>query len=254
MHKSLQEKEGKDAVVHPELFQRRSFLLKAGLATASAAVLFTGCSPDMIESSTDVASNPAGARTAATNVDLGTGDVAVLNYAYLLEQLEAAFYIQAASSQRFLDRLTASDRRFFLDVRNHEIVHRDFFKAALGANAIPEVSFNFSSINFVNRNQVLATAKTLEDIGVAAYNGAGRFLQSAAFLTLAGKIVSVEARHAAYFREILGYYDRSVLDATAFAGDDIIDENGLDLAYTPTQVIALAAPFINGEVKFDALA
>jgi rubrerythrin len=177
----------------------------------------------------------------------------VLNYAYLLEQLEAAFYTQAASSQRFLDRLTASDRRFFLEVRNHEIVHREFFKAALGANAIPEVSFNFSSINFVNRNQVLATAKTFEDLGVAAYNGAGRFLETPAFLTLAGKIVSVEARHAAYFREILGTYDRSMMDATAFAGDDIIDENGLDLAYTPAQVLAAAKPFINGEVKFDAL-
>jgi hypothetical protein len=253
MHKSLQEKEGKDATVHPELFQRRNFLLKAGLATASAAVLLTGCNPEMIESSTDVVSNPAGARTAATNVDLGSGDIAVLNYAYLLEQLEAAFYTQAASSQRFLDRLTASDRRFFLDVRNHEIVHREFFKAALGANAIPEVSFNFKSINFVNRNQVLATAKTFEDLGVAAYNGAGRLLQTPAFLTLAGKIVSVEARHAAYFREILGYYDRSMLDATAFAGDDIIDENGLDLALTPAQVIAAAAPFINGEVNFSAL-
>jgi hypothetical protein len=44
-----------------------------------------------------------------------------------------------------------------------------------------------------------------------------------------------------------------MMDATAFAGDDIIDENGLDLAYTPAQVIAAAAPFINGEVKFDAL-
>ena len=252
MHKSLQEKQSKDDAVHSELLHRRNFLLKAGLATASAAVFLTGCNPEAIESSTDVA-NPAAGRTAATNVDLGTGDIAVLNYAYLLEQLEAAFYTRAASSQRFLDRLTASDRRFFLDVTNHEVIHREFFKAALGANAIPEVSFNFSSINFVNRNQVLATAKTLEDIGVAAYNGAGRFLQNPAFLTLAGKIVSVEARHAAYFREILGTYDRSLLDATAFAGDDIIDENGLDLAYTPAKVISLAAPFINGEVKFDAL-
>jgi len=252
MHKSLQEKQSKDGAVHSELLHRRNFLLKAGLATASAAVLLTGCNPEAIESSTDVA-NPAAGRTAATNVDLGTGDVAVLNYAYLLEQLEAAFYTQAASSQRFLDRLTASDRRYFIDVRNHELIHREFFKAALGSAAIPEVSFNFSSINFVNRNQVLATARTFEDLGVAAYNGAGRFLQSAAFLTLAGKIVSVEARHAAYFREILGTYDRSMLDATAFAGDDIIDENGLDLAYSPSQVIAAAAPFINGEVKFDAL-
>jgi hypothetical protein len=30
--------------------------------------------------------------------------------------------------------------------------------------------------NFNNRDQVLATAKALEDTGVAAYNGAGRLL------------------------------------------------------------------------------
>lgn len=253
MHKSLQEKEGKDSAVNPELFQRRNFLVKAGLATASAAVLFTGCTSDLIESTTDVA-NPASARTAAVNVDLGSGDVAVLNYAYLLEQLEAAFYIQAAASQRFLNNLTASDRRFFVDVRNHEIVHRDFFKAALGANAIPEVSFNFSAINFSNRNQVLQYASTFEDLGVAAYNGAGKFLQTPDFVTLAGKIVSIEARHAAYFREILGYYMPSSMNGpTSFAGDDLIDENGLERALLPAQVLEAAKPFINGEVNASAL-
>ena len=56
---------------------------------------------------------------------------------------------------------------------NHEVAHRDFFKAALGASAIYTLSFDFSSINFSDRAMVLGTAKALEDTGVSAYNGAG---------------------------------------------------------------------------------
>jgi hypothetical protein len=60
---------------------------------------------------------------------------------------------------------------------------------------LPELSFNYGNLDFNSRTQVLATAKALEDTGVAAYNGAGR-LSNPDYLLLAGKIVSVEARHA----------------------------------------------------------
>jgi len=50
---------------------------------------------------------------------------------------------------------------------------------------------------------------------VAAYNGAGRFLQSNVYLVLAGKIVSVEARHAALIRDIRTY--------NSFVGSDVVN-------------------------------
>jgi hypothetical protein len=236
----------------PAPFQRRLFLQKAGLATASAAVLLSGCKPDFVEVSEKVA-DPRSARMHSIKIDLGSGDIAVLNYAYLLEQLEAAFYSAAVANQVFMNQLTSRDRRFFSDIREHEVAHRDFFKAALGNNAIPEVTFDFSSIYFGNRNLVLRTAKTFEDLGVAAYNGAGHLLKNKEYLLLAGKIVSVEARHAAYIREVLGYYDPSLADPTLFAGEDVIDENGLDVALTPAQVLAAAAPFVEADISFSAL-
>ena len=49
---------------------------------------------------------------------------------------------------------------------------------------------------------ILKNAEMFEDLGVSAYNGAGKYLTSATNLTLAGKIVSVEARHAAAIRDI----------------------------------------------------
>jgi hypothetical protein len=255
MQKPLQEKKGGDLAVTNELSQRRAFLQRAGVATASAALFLTGCKSEFSELTEDVAADTRSARTRShyPTIDLGTGDVGILNYAYLLEQLEAAFYMRATMNSSFMNGLTSTDRRFFMDIRDHEVVHREFFKAALGTNAIPEVKFDFSMLDFADRNKVLDTAKTFEDLGVAAYNGAGKFLDTPAFLLLAGKIVSVEARHAAYLREVLTYYFPSKYNSRAlFAGDDIIDANGLDVAMSPNQVLAAAAPYVMANVTFNA--
>lgn len=252
MQKPLDEKKSGDLAVTNELPQRRAFLQKAGVATASAALFLTGCKSEFSEVTENVAADTRSARMNMTNIDLGSGDIGVLNYAYLLEQLEAAFYSKAVTNSGFMNGLTATDRRFFQDIRDHEVVHREFFKAALGSAAIPEVKFDFSMLDFADRNKVLDTAKTFEDLGVAAYNGAGKFLDSPAYLLLAGKIVSVEARHAAYLREVLTYYYPSKYNSRAlFAGDDIIDMNGLDVAMSPSQVLAAAAPYVMANVTFN---
>ena len=97
---------------------------------------------------------------------------------------------------------------------------------------------NFSSLDLTKRDVVFQTAKMFEDTGVAAYNGAGRLIHTPAYLVLAGKIVSVEARHAATIRDIL---NPKSMD---FAGDDVVNANGLDQAFAPSMVLPLVAPFI----------
>jgi hypothetical protein len=168
--------------------------------------------------------------------DLGSGDVGILNYAYALEQLEAAFYTNVLDGSYWAGA-NAEEKKILEDLYDHEVIHREFFKAAISANAeasqvLPELEFDFSSVNFADRDSVLGTARVLEDTGVAAYNGAGRLLQTPDFLVIAGKIVSVEARHAAAIRSIYLESD------TAFAGDDIIDSNGLDLAKDPQTILS----------------
>lgn len=54
------------------------------------------------------------------------------------------------------------------------MAHREFFKNALAKAAIPGLEVNFSGINFASRDSVLGTAKAFEDLGVSAYNGAGK--------------------------------------------------------------------------------
>ena len=165
-----------------------------------------------------------------------SNDFGVLNYAYALEQLEAAFYTMVTTSAGYMTTFSdAEERRVLEDLRDHEIAHREFFKAALGDNAIGALTPNFSAVNFGSRRSVLQTAQQFEDLGVAAYNGAGRYLDDAAFLTIAGKIVSVEARHAAAIRDIL--------DPLSFA------PNAFDPALPPSEVLGVAAPFIRNSVN-----
>lgn len=217
---------------------RRSFLHWAGITVGVATVGgLVGCSDDPT-------SPPQ-----STGVSLGSGDFGILNYAYALEQLEAAFYTQVMSTP--YSGMTAAETAILTDIRDHEITHRDFLKAALGSNAIAALSVTFASITFSSRASVLGAAKTFEDLGVGAYNGAGKLFSISAngttFLGLAGKIVSVEARHAAAIRDLL-----SPLSAS-FAGDDIVDANGLDVKYTPAYVLGAADPFITTQISYNNL-
>lgn len=178
-----------------------------------------------------------------SGTDLGSGDIGILNYAYALEQIEAAFYTKILESP--YGNITSAESALLADIRDHEIAHREFFKNALGAKAIPTLELDFSAINFSSRDNVLATAKTFEDLGVTAYNGAGKLITNPDYLVLAGKIVSVEARHAAYIRDLISN--------GSFADNTAIDINGLDMARTPNEVLTLAGPFVKTKLNASNL-
>jgi len=212
---------------------RMSFLKYLGISTAAASLLFTA------SSCSDDDDGPG-------SVNLGSGDTGILNYAYLLEQLEAAFYVKVTAS--FYASIPDAEKTILQDIRDHELAHRDFFKKALGKDAIADATFDFSSIDFTNRSSVLGAAKTFEDLGVSAYNGAGKLLVSADLLLIAGKIVSVEARHASAIRDLLNPYSAD------FAGDDIVTvSNGLDASNPPATVLTAARTYVKTSVDFSGL-
>ena len=221
--------ENKTVAGHPS---RRSFLKYTGATFAVTGLLLAGCKDD----------DP---KPMANAVSLGSGDTGVLNYAYALEQLEAAFYTQVLATP--YANMSSAEGQLLEDLQKHEVAHRAFFKAALGSSAIAALEVNFSSIDFSSRASVLGAAKTFEDLGVAAYNGAGRLLNDAGLLLVAGKIVSVEARHAAAIRSILDTNRRS------FAGDDVIDANGLDRAMMPPAVLMAASAFLKTNIDASSL-
>ncbi len=230
---------------------RRGFLKFAGVSAATVAGLgLYGCQDSggiTGSGSATSESTGTGEPNNAENgvVNLGSGDVGILNYAYALEQLEAAFYIEVMNNQ--YPDMTDEEGTILEDLRKHEVAHRDFYNAALGDNAIPGLEVDFSAIDFGSRESVLGTAMTFEDLGVSAYNGAGQLLENGGFLLVAGKIVSVEARHAAAIRDLL-----NPLSAD-FAGDDIVNEQGLGVVNTTGDVLAAASDFIVTEIDASNL-
>jgi hypothetical protein len=224
--------ENVDVLAFQKALHRRDFLRYTGYAgTAVAAGSILGLAACKDKDNDDNPSN---------GISFGSGDFAILNFAYALEQLEAAFYVQVVSTP--YSGMTTGEKNLLTDVRDHEVAHREFFKAALGSNAIPGLEVDFSTINFTNRDSVLATAKAFEDLGVSAYNGAGRYIASGDYLLLAGKIVSVEARHAAYIRDLISN--------GSFADSTVIDGNGLDKSRKPRAVLEIAGTYI--KTKLDA--
>jgi len=224
---------------------RRSFLRYVGGAAVVGGIL-SSCTPD---SEVAVSTTPeynlnkyARQMSNGITVDLGTGEVAILNYAYALEQLEAAYYEMLLANP--YPEMTAMERTMFTDIRDHEVVHRQFFKAALGSAAIPGLTPNFSGINFRQRSVAIDVARQFEDVGVTAYNGAGKYLKTANYLLTAGKIVSVEARHAALLSELQFPFSSS------FAGDTPVDGQGLERSREPGAVLAIVAPFVQETITF----
>lgn len=153
-----------------------------------------------------------------------------MNYAFALEQTELAFLRRVVAAP--YNGITADERRVFQDLHDQEVVHNEFFKAMLGARAIPALQTDFSKVNFQRRESVLETAMTFADLATSAYNGAGKLLIDPANLAISGKIVSIEARHAAVIRDL-------IRPRSGFFAPE-----ALDPAREPAEVLRLASAFV----------
>lgn len=225
--------------------ERRLFLRHLGVFAASTTALLAACSKGLDLDPDGNKNNYSAARVNADgSVDLGSGDIGILNYAYTLEQLETAFYTIAQEKTK---GLSFNDFQTLQELREHELVHREFYKAVLGANAIPDLEFDFSGIDWNNRNAVFDAANKFENTGVGAYNGAARFIKDVNIIGLAGKIVSVEARHTAWTAHMLHPNSKFAI------GHERIDNNGLDMVLRPAQVLPMVQVFIKQKLSGDNL-
>ena len=211
---------------------RRAFLKWGGVGVAALALANAG-------SITAFANPKTSPNAVQATISLGTGDTAIANFAYLLEQLEADFYSRVVANN-FYAGATAEERQIFTDLRDHEIIHRTYLKMGIGGNAIPQQTFDFSRIDFNSRDSVLSNAQSMEDTGVAAYNGSGQAVVDPNVLAAFGKIVSVEARHAAAIRDLRiprnGYFA----------------PHSEDFALDPLEVLTIVTPFLPVGTVVDA--
>jgi rubrerythrin len=137
-------------------------------------------------------------------------DIDILNYALMLERLEAIFY------RRVLDRFSESEfenasifdglgnylrRRAyenFQRISDHEDTHVQTLVEVitqLGGRPVPRSEYNFGITSVAS---AVRTAQVLESTGVKAYDGAIAHIERASLLTAGATIATVEARHASY--------------------------------------------------------
>ncbi len=212
---------------------RRDFLKVMGLGGALVLMpsMVTACSDN------NAVTGPGPGSGNTLTIDFAKGDIAVLQFAYVLEQLEADFYTRAVAAFGS-SNLSNTEQTTLGDIKNHEIIHREFLKAALTPANDFTITETYRGVNFNSRTSVLGTAAAFEDLGVAAYNGAAQYISDAGYLTLAGKIVSVEARHASAIHDLIAP------KTNAFAPQPF------DNAFSPTKVAGMAQGFIVDKLTF----
>jgi hypothetical protein len=198
---------GEDPGLAERLVSRRAAIGRG--AAASGAVAFGLRAASVPVALAAVARNAFGQGAA-----LPAAVISVLNFALVLEHLEAEFY------QRGLDAsglIPAADRTIFTTIRDHEVAHVNFLRSTLGPAARPKPTFDFTAGNgsgagpyanvFTNYETFKAVAQAFEDTGVRAYKGqAPALLPYDDVLTAALSIHSVEGRHAAEIRRLRGNF------------------------------------------------
>lgn len=226
--------------------ERRMFLRQFGLVSASTAAFLASCTREpLVDPQTGRGQARLGAEYLPDgSIDLGSGDIGIANLAYTLDQLETAFYATAVEKA---SGISAADRKVLAELHDHEVAHREFFKALLDGFAIPMLDFDFSGINFNDRNSVFDAAQQFENVGVAAFNGTGPLIHDVEILKVAGKMVSIEARHATLARHMLYPKTKYTLN------HELIDAQGRDWSLTPAQVLAKAQGFIKQKLSVASL-
>jgi len=204
---------------------------------AATTLVLAGCGDDDPE--------PAPATESVLTLG-GTDDNGILNYAYLLAQLEAAFYTKVVAAPPA--DLQPGELAYLTDLRDHELIHREYLKFVLGTNrydnSLPTpFEFDFSTFTLTTRTGVWTAAQLLEDAGAAAYNGAGKLLTVSTNLVALSKIASVESRHAALAHEML--------QSDSFAST--VGADGLDSAKTPVEILELLRPYFPVTISAAAL-
>ena len=120
----------------------------------------------------------------------------------------------------------------------HEEEHAETLQTViedLDGEVAPEPEVEFGSA-VEDPMEFLGTAIQLEDIGVSAYAGAAPFIENVDLVAPALSIHSVEGRHAAYVRTLMGQ--------TAFP-------NAFDQARSRSEVLELAGQFITNVEEFE---
>lgn len=126
-------------------------------------------------------------------------DAGILNYALTLEYVQAAFYTEAER----LGALRGREAMVARTLGGVERAHVAAFRSALGSAAVKRPSFDFRGTT-EDGETFLRTAVAFEDLGAAAYKAQLLRIRQPEIVSVAASVHSVEARHAAWMRYLVG--------------------------------------------------
>ncbi|CDZ98489.1 Ferritin-like superfamily [Phaffia rhodozyma] len=132
-------------------------------------------------------------------------DTTILQYALTLEHLENAFYSEALSmfdADAFASvgyKPWVRDR--VVQIGQHEASHVAFLQTALGDAATKPCNYSFG-LAALDPKGFLGLSSVIENVGVSAYLGAASKITNPDYITAAGAILTVEARHQAWITSV----------------------------------------------------
>jgi hypothetical protein len=139
------------------------------------------------------------ARPAVAQAGRSENDTGILRFDLVLEYLQAGMYTEAER----LGELKPTTLAWARVVGAHERAHVQAIKNLLGRDAVPSPTFDYGKVTS-DENAFIRTAVAFEDLTAALLKWQAPRLDSRSILAAVVTLHSVETRHAAWIRHIVG--------------------------------------------------
>jgi hypothetical protein len=127
------------------------------------------------------------------------GDISILRFDLVMEYLQSGLYTEAERLGALPEKTLAWARV----VGAHERAHVQAIKNLLGSKAVKSPSFNYRGVT-ENEKAFIKTAVAFEELTAALLKWQAVRLDSREILAAAATLHTVETRHAAWIRHIIG--------------------------------------------------
>jgi hypothetical protein len=173
----------------------------------------------------------------AADVAKTKNDIAILQFDLVLEYLQSGLYTEAER----LGALTPKTLGWARVVGAHERAHLAAIKGLLGRKLVPSPSFNYGNVT-ANERAFIRTAVAFEDLTAALLKWQAPRLDSRSIVAAAVTLHSVETRHAAWIRHLIG------LQPAAQAFDEPASQQRMARLIASTKFVA-ATPRMTGRTR-----
>jgi Ferritin-like domain len=174
-----------------------------GALQETAAAAFPGTRAAFLKRSVGAAMVGVAGLFAADSADAAVAktknDIAILQFDLVLEYLQSGLYTEAER----LGALTPKTLGWARVVGAHERAHLAAIKGLLGRKLVPSPSFNYGNVT-ANEQAFIRTAVGFEDLTAALLKWQAPRIDSRSIVAAAVTLHSVETRHAAWIRHLIG--------------------------------------------------